>query len=491
VNRDPDKHRRESLGGRARRDPLLGRVLAGRFKVSSLVARGGMGKIYRAEQHPLGRVVALKVLTEADGDEEFKARFFREASVCARLAHPNTVRVFDYGQTEDDVYFIAMEFIDGKNLREVLDDERILPAGRVIEIARQICGSLAEAHALGLVHRDLKPGNVLLAKHGDDDEHVKVVDFGLVKHAREEVPDVTRSGYIVGSPLYMSPEQIRGGQVGPSSDIYSLGALMYTCLTGRPPFERDNALAVLMSHLRAPPPSFDEAAPGVPIPRVLGWIVMRCLEKEPQERFSSVNEVARALRLAESELRGLVRPDLALRLNQGALDLPAELDLSLTVRPGRLGSTAPNLESSAPSLVQTISTHAMPLWGVAAMGMVALLAATILGVAGAILFASWLLDTPAAPATAAAPTPAPAPATASAPPPPTTPPPEVAPPPPPPTEHPKVKAVNAPAPPSPPAGDSTDPPPAVQNKALPPVPPTPPKEETWQRPSDIRDPWAD
>src|SRR4051812_12088080 len=152
-------------------DPLIGRVISGRFKITSVIARGGMGKVYKAEQAPLGRVCALKVLNpkyDGDRDPEFHKRFFLEASTAAKLTHPNTVTIFDYGHGEDDIYYIAMEFIEGRTLHRMLREEGPFPEERVSHIASQICRSLREAHGLGVVHRDLKPGNILLNDRGDE-----------------------------------------------------------------------------------------------------------------------------------------------------------------------------------------------------------------------------------------------------------------------------------------------------------------------------------
>src|SRR5688500_5166525 len=164
-------------------DPLVGRVINDRFRIVGLIARGGMGKVYRAVQAPLGREVALKVLNpnyQGDHDPEFHKRFFLEASICSKLTHPNTITIFDYGKTDDDVYYIAMELLEGRTLHRALREEGPFDGERVMHIGRQICRSLREAHGLGVIHRDLKPANVYLVQHGDENDFVKVLDFGLV-----------------------------------------------------------------------------------------------------------------------------------------------------------------------------------------------------------------------------------------------------------------------------------------------------------------------
>jgi eukaryotic-like serine/threonine-protein kinase len=280
-------------------DELIGRIINDRFRIISVIARGGMGRVYRAEQVPLGRLVAIKTLDPrghgGDNDPQFQQRFFLEASVASKLQHPNTVTVFDYGRTSDGVYFIAMELVEGRSLFHVIRDDAPLQPARVIHVALQIARSLREAHRLDVIHRDLKPGNVLLTHHGDEEDFVKVLDFGLVKHVESEAEqELTKAGLFMGSPKYMSPEQIRGERVDARSDIYALGVVMYEMITGRVPFERDNTVKVLMAHMHEQVPPI--TTPDVPQPLV--ELVMRCLDKRPDGRPASMDEVI--LRLKQS-----------------------------------------------------------------------------------------------------------------------------------------------------------------------------------------------
>ena len=285
-------------------DPLIGRVLNDRFRILAPLGSGGMGKVYKAVQTPLDRVVALKILNPnfpAEKDPAFKRRFFLEASLTSKLRHPNTVTVIDYGQTEDGIYFIAMEYMEGQTLAEVLAHEKTLPWRRVLDIAQQICRSLREAHKLGVIHRDLKPANVMLLNEADHDM-VKVLDFGLVKSflaadAPGGDPEVTQNGVFLGSPQYMAPEQARN-VADPRSDVYSLGILVYQMLSGRPPFQGKDYLEVIFQHMKEAARPVRDVNPGAEVPHEVEAVVARCLQKDPVARFQSMDEVLEALREA-------------------------------------------------------------------------------------------------------------------------------------------------------------------------------------------------
>jgi serine/threonine-protein kinase len=285
-------------------DPLIGRLVAGRFKIVSVIARGGMGKVYKAEQSPLGRLCALKVLSpkyEGDRDPEFHKRFFLEASTAAKLTHANTVTIFDYGQDGEDLYYIAMEYIEGRTLHRTLREEGPFDEGRTANIAGQICRSLREAHGLGVVHRDLKPGNILLADRADERDVVKVLDFGLVKDVTGEHEDLTQAGLFMGSPKYMAPEQILGGEITPRTDIYSLGVMMYEMLTGKVPYDRGASVGTLMAHVNDPLPPLRQVNPKLQASPTMENIVYRCLEKEPNKRFNSMKDLLNALKRIGNE----------------------------------------------------------------------------------------------------------------------------------------------------------------------------------------------
>jgi serine/threonine-protein kinase len=306
-----------------------------------------MGKIYEAIQQPLGRRIALKVMDlgfAEDLDPDFQKRFFLEASTCAKLSHPNTIRVFDYGNSgdESDTYFIAMEFVEGHTLLRLIEDEAPLSPLRVIHIGRQICASLREAHEQGVIHRDLKPSNVLLTSHAEQADFVKVLDFGLVKLMREDAEEMTKSGLFLGSPNYMSPEQIRADHIDQRSDVYSLGVLLYMGLTATSPFKRESSVKVLLAQLEDPPEPFSEILPDGLVPKSLEWVVMTCLQKDPNRRFGSVAQVSRALLACSTELRGMVAP-LQLSVLNGEVVLPPEAAALIDHSSHPMGPTAGEL----------------------------------------------------------------------------------------------------------------------------------------------------
>ncbi|MGO8994833.1 MAG: protein kinase domain-containing protein [Polyangiaceae bacterium] len=282
-------------------DPLIGRLINDRFKITALIARGGMGKVYRAEQAPLGRVCAIKVLNPnyaGEHDPEFHKRFFLEASIASKLTHPNTVTIFDYGRTDDDIYYMAMEYLEGHTLHRAIREAGSFPEERGAHIARQICRALREAHSLGVIHRDLKPANIFLVEHGDETDFVKVLDFGLVKDVSEGKPaeELTQTGLFMGSPKYMAPEQIRGDKVDARTDIYSLGIIMYEMCTGKVPFDRPNSVNILMAHVNEEAPPLRVMNPNINPSPAFEETILRCMAKDPDTRFRSMDEVLAALK---------------------------------------------------------------------------------------------------------------------------------------------------------------------------------------------------
>ena len=265
---------------------------------------GGMGEVYLAEHRLLKRTCAVKIIRPGQAADPIElARFEREVRATARLSHPNTVEVFDYGRTEDGTFFYVMEFLPGLSLDEVVKRHGPMPPGRVIYLLRQVCGALAEAHAAGLVHRDVKPGNIFASYRGGKCDVAKLLDFGLVHGPAlgrgVEPTDVSREGMIRGTPLYMAPEQILGdGTLDRRCDLYALGAVAYRLLTGVPPFVRDSRMQVMSAHAYEPvlPPSLRNPA----VPADLERVVLRCLAKSPDGRYPDADALERALAACES-----------------------------------------------------------------------------------------------------------------------------------------------------------------------------------------------
>ncbi|MEO6417885.1 MAG: serine/threonine-protein kinase [Polyangiaceae bacterium] len=326
-------------------DPLIGRMVNDRFKIISLIARGGMGKVYRAEQAPLGRLCAVKVLNPnyaGDQDPEFHKRFFLEASIASKLTHPNTVTIFDYGRTDDDIYYMAMEFLDGVTLHRAIRTTTHLPEERTIHIAMQMCRALREAHTLGVIHRDLKTANIFLVEHGDESDFVKVLDFGLVKELKELKPEdqLTQTGLFMGSPKYMSPEQIQGERVDPRTDIYALGIIMYEMLTGKVPFDRPNSVNILMAHVNEQVPPMRVTYPNLLVSAAMEDTVMRCIAKNPDDRFTTMDDVLASLKMVASAAHPSMFPGSAYGTGQNmAMSSGQYAPVPFDSRPGGPGTT--------------------------------------------------------------------------------------------------------------------------------------------------------
>jgi serine/threonine-protein kinase len=285
-------------------DPLIGQLIEGKYAVDRLVGEGGMGKVYGGRNVRTESPVAIKTLIpELVKDATLVKRFEIEAKAASNLHHPNTIRIFDFGE-HAGMLFMVMELLNGASLEGTLRKEGKLEPRRVLRIMNQVCRSLSEAHSLGLVHRDLKPDNIFLNRAGGEADFVKVLDFGVakLKDNRYGQATLTQAGMIFGTPVYMSPEQARAFDIDGRSDIYALGVIMYECLTGKPPFEASDPVAILIQHVQEPPPPFRERNPSTPDMPEVEAMVMRCLRKKPDERYGSVNELLQAIEGLEARL---------------------------------------------------------------------------------------------------------------------------------------------------------------------------------------------
>ncbi|HTD32096.1 MAG TPA: Stk1 family PASTA domain-containing Ser/Thr kinase [Candidatus Elarobacter sp.] len=276
-------------------NPSAERIFNNRYRVDGTLGNGGMANVYVGTDTLLRRRVAIKVLREQyASDDDFVKRFSYEAQAAAKLSHPNIVNVFDFGR-EDHSYYIVMELVDGATLGEIMRDERVLPEPVAVDYAIQIASGLAYAHRQGLLHRDVKPANILVTK----DDVVKLSDFGIARAVSEHTLGVTQPGMVMGSVAYISPEQAQGHDLDERSDLYSVGVVLYQMLTGSLPFSGENAVAVALKHVSEEPPAIDPATTGVS--PAIASIVARLLRKSPQERYASATELASALREAREK----------------------------------------------------------------------------------------------------------------------------------------------------------------------------------------------
>ena len=265
----------------------------GQYLLEEKIGEGGMGAVYRAKHAMLRRPTAIKLVTESTSHS--LERFEREVRITARLTHPNTIAIFDYGRTPDGVFYYAMEYLEGASLERLVDQHGPQPAARVVHLVTQMCGALEEAHGVGLVHRDIKPANVMLTERGGIPDFVKVLDFGLVKERAELDSNVTNENTVLGTPHYMAPESIRDGNtVDARADLYAVGATAYFLLTGKQVFEGANLVEVCAKHLHTAPIPPSERRAG--ISSELDAIVMTCLAKDPKDRPADAATLAKLLR---------------------------------------------------------------------------------------------------------------------------------------------------------------------------------------------------
>jgi eukaryotic-like serine/threonine-protein kinase len=282
-------------------DPNIGREIANQFRILERIGSGGMGAVYKAEQPDMRRHVAIKILHPRYlSRPDLVSRFRREARAMSHLSHPNTAKVFLYGQLEDGSCYFVMEYLEGRNLAQTVRTEGPLSPERAIHIMTQVCAALEEAHRSGIVHRDLKPENIFLTNQGGIADFPKVLDFGLAKVTEREMRPgsliLTQEGMVFGTPEFMSPEQARGERLDGRSDIYSLGVILYELLSGKLPFEANQPMEHIQKHIKEQPIPLQLRAPTREFPAGLWEAIARALSKDPSQRFQSAGEFGQALR---------------------------------------------------------------------------------------------------------------------------------------------------------------------------------------------------
>ncbi len=285
-------------------DPYTGATLVGKYHITELIGVGAMGRVYRADHLQLDAQVAVKLLNpDVAADQQAVKRFQTEARAASRLRHPNTIQVYDFGQSDTGILFLVMELLRGRNLAQIIADEPPLSPPRLVDLLGQALAALDEAHAAGVVHRDFKPENIVVETLRTGKEHVKVLDFGIAKLRGEADANLTSRGAVCGTPDYMSPEQIRGEELDARSDVYAAGVVLYEAMTGTRPFASDGPLIdVLMSHLNHAPQPPQQRRPDLSIPRALEQVCLKALDKNREQRFRSAAEMKLAM---EAAVRGM------------------------------------------------------------------------------------------------------------------------------------------------------------------------------------------
>ena len=289
------------MGSVRPQDPFIGRdILDGQFQILQKIGSGGMGSVYKALQRDMNRMVAVKILhPKLANRKDLVSRFRREARAMSHLTHPNTVKVFLYGELEDGSLYIIMEYLDGKNLNQTVRSEGPMHVERALPILIQACGALDEAHTQGIIHRDLKPENIFLCTQGGMKDYAKVLDFGLAKVTEREMRPgsliLTQEGMVFGTPEFMSPEQAQGKTLTAASDIYSLAVILYEVLTGKLPFEAKTPMEYIQMHVNEPPAPMAERARDKTFPPLLWPVILRALAKKAEDRFASAAHFAEAM----------------------------------------------------------------------------------------------------------------------------------------------------------------------------------------------------
>jgi len=296
------------VGGQAgKKDPLLGVLVDGKYRVEKKLGGGGMGLVYMATHEMMDRTVALKMLhkhlADSEAEGEFLERFKREAQATASIEHPNAITIHDFG-IHEEAPFLVMQYIEGRALKDVLLETGALPLERTLPLMIQVCAAVAEAHRHNIIHRDLKPDNIMISERPDASERATVLDFGIAKivGADDGNTSVTKVGSVIGTPQYMSPEQVHGKALDARSDLYAVGIILFEMCTGKVPFDSDSAVGLMMKHISEPPPAPRSLAPDADIPPRLEAAMLKALEKDPDDRFQDMLDFSAELEAIAMEV---------------------------------------------------------------------------------------------------------------------------------------------------------------------------------------------
>ncbi len=347
-----------TLKAKAASSDLVGQVVADRYHILKKLGEGGMGAVYLGEHVKMGRKSAIKVMMAAmANDPDAVARFNREASNASRISHPNVCQIFDFGETSDGLIYLAMEYIEGHSLKDLVEDEGALPAPRAANIIRQAADALQAAHDLGIVHRDIKPDNIMVIQGRDGADIVKVVDFGIARAVGGDEPGqkVTKTGLVVGTPEYMSPEQLSGDKLDGRSDTYSLGLVLYRLVTGTLPFQADSAQETMIKRLTDDPMPLSEARTDIDFPPKLQLVMNTALARTAAERYQSAAEFGRD---AMDAVAGMKAPETRVQpAHEGATHIMSKDELTQATKAqptskkkasARPAPTAPTTSPAAP-----------------------------------------------------------------------------------------------------------------------------------------------